>query len=137
MLSKILKISFLPIVNSKRVKWKMANIKMNIRYLNERRKGHRLKVKTIFHLVHCAKMVLKSPFIKSKPDSEIQKRARSLEMKDFIIFDRELCSKVLKEALLLFFFFLFLAWNQKQNMFQMEQKVLARTKNVPYWTNKT
>ena len=52
----------------------------------------------------------------------------------YIIFDRELCSKVLKEALLLFFFLLFLARNQKQNMFQMEQKVFARTKNVPYGT---
>ena len=33
--------------------------------------------------------------------------------------DRELCSKVLKECLL------FLAWNQKQKMFLMEQKMFV------------
>ena len=37
-----------------------------------------------------------------------------------LIFDRELCSKVLKEALLLFFFLL--AGNHEQKMFQAEQK---------------
>ena len=41
-----------------------------------------------------------------------------------LLFDHELCSKVLKEALLLFFL-LFLAWNQKQKMFLREQKMLA------------
>ena len=41
------------------------------------------------------------------------------------IFDHELCLKVLKEALLLFFFHLFflLAWNQVQKMLQMERKM--------------
>ena len=42
-------------------------------------------------------------------------------MKKF--FDRELCSKVLKEALLLLF--LLLAGNRGQKMFQMEQKMFA------------
>ena len=40
-----------------------------------------------------------------------------------LFFDRELCSKVLKEALLLFL--LFLAWNQKQ------KNVPNGTENVP------
>ena len=44
-------------------------------------------------------------------------------------FDRELCSKVLKEALLLFFFLV--AWNHEQKMFQMgEKNVPKRTKNI-------
>ena len=39
----------------------------------------------------------------------------------FDVFDQEdLCLKVLKEALLLF-----LAWNQKQKMFLMEEKMFA------------
>ena len=41
-----------------------------------------------------------------------------------VVFDRELCSKILKEALLLFFFLL-LAWNHEQFFFQMEQKIFA------------
>ena len=49
-------------------------------------------------------------------------------------FDRELRSKVLKEALLLFLFFL-VAWNHEQKMFQMEQKI-SRTKNAPNGTKK-
>ena len=43
-------------------------------------------------------------------------------------FDRELCSKVLKEALLLFLFFL-VAWNHEQKMFQMEQKICKKEQN--------
>ena len=39
-----------------------------------------------------------------------------------VIFDRELCSKVLKVVLLLFFL---LAWNQVYKMLQMEQKKFA------------
>ena len=57
-----------------------------------------------------------------------------------VLFDRELCSKVLKEALLLLFF---LAWGKhEQNMFHMEQKMFATenapngTKNVPWRTKK-
>ena len=43
------------------------------------------------------------------------------------VFHRELCSKFLKEALLLLFL-LFLAWNQVKKMLQMEQKVFANKK---------
>ena len=48
----------------------------------------------------------------------------------YMLFDRELCSKVLKEAFLLFLLFLFflVAWNHEQKMFQMEQKVFANKK---------
>ena len=54
---------------------------------------------------------------------------------NIIDFDRELCSKVLKEAFLFLLFFL--AWNKAQKMLQMEQNCLRtdsvpkRTKNVP------
>ena len=49
-------------------------------------------------------------------------------------FDRELCSKFLKEALL---FLLLLAWwKNSLKMLHMEQKVFARTKNVSVWNNK-
>ena len=63
------------------------------------------------------------------------------------IFDRELCSKVLKEALFFFLFFLILAWNQVQKMCvgtknvcgnkkcSWEQKMFMRTKNVR-WNKK-
>ena len=44
------------------------------------------------------------------------------------IFNRELCSKVLKDALLLFFFFL--ASIHEQKMFQIEQEMCKGTKNV-------
>ena len=43
-------------------------------------------------------------------------------------FDRELCSKVFKEPLLSLF--LGLAGNHEQQMFQIEQKLCNRTKNV-------
>ena len=46
--------------------------------------------------------------------------------KSVTIFDRKLCSKVLREALL----FLFLAWNQKQKTFVMEQKMFANENRV-------
>ena len=42
---------------------------------------------------------------------------------DYIIFDREQRSKVLKEALLFLLLLLFLAWNQVRKMIQMEQKL--------------
>ena len=45
-------------------------------------------------------------------------------------FDRELCSKVLKEALLLLFL---VTWNHEQKRFQMEQKSFAN-KNSPNGT---
>ena len=44
-------------------------------------------------------------------------------------------SKVLKEILLLFFLFLFLAWNQVKKMLQMEQKMFAN--KICSKTNKT
>ena len=71
----------------------------------------------------------------------------------FAIFDRELCSKVLKEALLLLLLLLLLAWNQvkkmlqngtkkfrEQNLFHNEQKAFqcngnkkcSPTEFVPY-----
>ena len=57
-----------------------------------------------------------------------------------MIFDRELCSKVLKEALLLFLLFLLLeAWNHEQKMLQIEQKMLQKeqkmfaTKSASNW----
>ena len=40
-----------------------------------------------------------------------------------VVFDRELCSKILKEALLLFFFLL-LAWNHEQNFSKWNKKYL-------------
>ena len=52
-----------------------------------------------------------------------------------IIFDRELCSKVLKETFLLFLFFL-LAWNQvkknvrEQNLLQSEQKMWQKEQKM-------
>ena len=58
------------------------------------------------------------------------------------IFDREQRSKVLKEAFLMLFLFLFLAWNQVKKMFvgtknvhgnkkcSWEQKMFVGTKNV-------
>ena len=51
-----------------------------------------------------------------------------------VIFDRELCSKVLKEALLLLLLLLLgLAGNHEQKMFQIEQKLCKGTKNVLLW----
>ena len=50
---------------------------------------------------------------------------------NIFIFDRELCSKVLKEAsLLLLFLFLGLAGNHEQKMFQIKQKMCKGTKKV-------
>ena len=53
-----------------------------------------------------------------------------------LIFDRELCLKILKEA------FFLLAWKHEQKIFQMEQKMFAkncvpnRTKNVTKGTKR-
>ena len=50
------------------------------------------------------------------------------DMVNLLFFDRKLCSKVLKEALSL----LFLAWNQNQKIFPMQQKMFVTNgaKNV-------
>ena len=40
-----------------------------------------------------------------------------------MLFDRELCSKVLKEALLFLLFLLLLAWKHEQKMFRMEKQI--------------
>ena len=50
--------------------------------------------------------------------------AQSIKVIKFGFFDRELCSKVLKEALLLFFFLLE-AWNHEQKILQKGQKMFA------------
>ena len=49
----------------------------------------------------------------------------------WMLFDREQRSKVLKYALLLFFFFL--AWKHEWKMFQIEQKLCKGTQNVLLW----
>ena len=51
-------------------------------------------------------------------------------MKVVRFFDHEQRSKVLKEALLLLFLFMFLPWNYEWKMFQLEQKLCKGTKNV-------
>ena len=62
--------------------------------------------------------------------SYLHKKFHSLSQLEEIIFeipffDREQCSKFLKEDSLLFFVFFFLAWNQVQKMFQKDQKMFA------------
>ena len=64
----------------------------------------------IFLLMYCINKLLKY-------DIQYRKKKPSL-------FDRELCSKVLKEAWLLLFLLL-LAWKHEQKMFQMEQKMFT------------
>ena len=52
------------------------------------------------------------------------------------IFDSELCSKVLKEALLSLLLFLLLAWNKVKKKLQMKQNLFHNEQKTFHWEQK-